>query len=231
MLFENGKIDVFDRTYTPTTLAGSFTDDTIPPVYSPFNVRAIGDKVYVTYARQDGDGDVLPGNGAGFVSVFDTDGNFLNRFASGQHLKTPWGMAMAPANFGEFGGALLVANNGNGRINAFDPASGSFLGQLRDGDGAPVVIDGLFGLDFGNGRTSGDTDALYFTAAPDNHRHGLFGSLRVVADSDDAPAGPGASDFGHGMPAGVESLESLSPLFADLENWVGGEDGDDSLLS
>ena len=178
--FENGKIDVFDKTYTPTTLAGSFEDPNVPAAYSPINIQSLDGKLYVAYARQDRDGDGLPGNGAGFVSVFDTNGNFLNRVVSGNHLHAPWGMAMAPANFGEFSGDLLVANTATGRINAFDPGTGKHQGQLRDPSGKPVKIDGLWGLDFGNGVSSGDSNALYFSAGPDDHRHGLFGSLRVV---------------------------------------------------
>jgi uncharacterized protein (TIGR03118 family) len=213
--FENGKIDVFDRTYTPTTLAGSFADPTIPNAYSPINIQNLGGKLYVAYARQDGDGDGLPGNGAGFVSVFDTNGNFLNRLVSGGHLHAPWGMAVAPANFGEFSNALLVASTGDGRVDAFDPATGSFLGQLRDPAGAPVTIDGLWGLDVGNGTVSGDRNALYFTAAPDDHQHGLFGSLRVVPDARAAQT----QETVHGSwrrrgLSGGDSLTSADELFS-----------------
>jgi uncharacterized protein (TIGR03118 family) len=180
--FENGEIDVFDRTYAPTTLAGSFEDPTIPDAYAPINIQNLGGKLYVAYARQDGNGDGVPGNGAGFVSVFDTNGNLLNRMVSGNHLHAPWGMVMAPADFGELSNALLVASTTKGRISAFDRVTGSYLGPLRDAAGEPVTIDGLWGLDVGNGTVSGDRNALYFSAAPDDHRHGVFGSLRVVAD-------------------------------------------------
>jgi uncharacterized protein (TIGR03118 family) len=196
--FENGQIDVFDRTYAPATMAGSFEDPNVPSSYAPFNIQNLGGKLYVTYAHQDGDGDGLPNGGAGFVSVFDTNGNFLDRFANGKHLKAPWGLALAPANFGELSGAVLVGNTANGRINAFDKTSGKLLGQLRDPDGEPVVIDGLFGLEFGNGTASGDRNALYFAAAPDDHRHGLFGSLRVAPDAATAAAPPGIPQQGWG---------------------------------
>ena len=105
---------------------------------------------------------------------------------SGNHLHAPWGMAMAPANFGEFSRDLLVANTATGRINAFDAATGRHEGQLRDPSGKPLDIDGLWGLDVGNGVSSGDKNALYFSAGLENHQHGLFGSLRAVAD---APVG------------------------------------------
>jgi uncharacterized protein (TIGR03118 family) len=193
--FQNGQIDVFDRTYAPTTLTGSFTDPNIPSSHAPFNIQNLGGRLFVTYAHQDGNGDGLPSGGAGFVSVFDTNGNFLNRFVTGNRLKAPWGLALAPDNFGELSNAVLVANTANGRINAFDATSGAFVDQLRDADGEPVTIDGLWGLDFGNGTVSGDRNALYFSAAPDDHLHGLFGSLRVALDAPDsapacAPAAP-----------------------------------------
>src|SRR5262249_3457906 len=178
--FHNGEIDVFDRTYTPTTLAGAFVDPDIPDDYAPFNIQNLGGQLYVTYAEQEGEGNELPEGGEGFVSVFDLNGNFLKRLVSEDHLEAPWGVALAPADFGEFSNALLVGNFGDGRINAFDATTGAFLGRLRDEAGKPIKIDGLLGLAFGNGIVSGDRNALYFAAAPDDGEHGLFGSLRAV---------------------------------------------------
>src|SRR5262249_24568695 len=140
--FRNGDIDVFDRTYTPTTLAGAFVDPDIPADYAPFNIWNLGGKLYVTYAQQD-DGDALPDGGTGSLRVFDTNGHFLQRLVSKDHLKEPWGLALAPANFGEFSNALLVGNLGNGHINAYDPTSGAFLGRLADENGEAIHIDGL----------------------------------------------------------------------------------------
>jgi uncharacterized protein (TIGR03118 family) len=177
--FANGKIDVFDRTYAPTTLAGNFTDPAIPADYAPFNIWELGGKPYVTYARQE-NGDALPDGGHGFVSVFDMNGNLVSHLVDDSHLKEPWGLALAPADFGEFSNTLLVANTANGKINAYDPTTGDFLGRLADASGEAIHIDGLWALHFGNGTVSGDRNALYFTAAPDNHEHGLFGSLRVA---------------------------------------------------
>ena len=179
--YQNGKIDVFDSSFQNVTAAGSFEDPRLPRAYHPFNVQALGNELYVTYARRDGDGDHKPDGGTGFVNVFDRDGNLLRRLASGQHLKGPWGLALAPADFGPFGGAVLVGNTLNGQISAFDPASGKFLGRLDDGRGKPIRIDGLFGLTFGNGVSFGDKNALYFLAGPDEGEHGLMGSLRFVA--------------------------------------------------
>jgi uncharacterized protein (TIGR03118 family) len=183
--FRNRTIDVFDKAYQPVQLAGNFVDPRLPRWYSPFNVQALGGKIYVAYAHRDNTGDGLPDGGSGFVSVFDTEGRFLRRLVSGNGLKQPYGMAIAPASWGPFAGALLVANHGNGEIHAFNPNTGRDLGELEDARGRDIRIDGLFGLAFGNGVSSGDKDALYFTAGPDDGAHGLFGSLRFVPGTDD----------------------------------------------
>jgi len=201
--FHGGEINVFDRTYSPTTLAGSFVDPEIPDDYTPFNIQNVAGKLYVTYARPQLNGDALVRGGHGFVSVFDANGNFLNRLISQDHLNSPWGVALAPGDFGEFSNALIVGNSGNGHINAFDPSTGAFLGRLRDDAGEPIQIDGLFGLEFGNGTVSGDRNALYFAAAPDEGQHGLFGSLRVapgVALGAAVPEPSGFALFGLALP-------------------------------
>jgi uncharacterized protein (TIGR03118 family) len=182
--FRNGAIAVFDRTFAPRTLAGSLDDPGIPENFAPFNIQNLGGKLYVTYARQDDDGaGRIPDRGAGFVSVFDTDGHWLYRLASRNPLRAPWGLALAPADFGRFSNALLVGNHGDGRIHAFHPTTGQLLGQLRDERGRPIAIDGLWGLSFGNGVTAGDRNTLYFAAAPKDGQDGLFGSLGVVPDT------------------------------------------------
>jgi uncharacterized protein (TIGR03118 family) len=178
--YQNGKIDVFNGTFQPTTLAGSFTDLDIPDSYRPFNIQNLGGELYVTYGKRARSGECVPSGGTGFVSVFDTNGNFLRRLISGDRLKAPWGLTIAPAGWGPFGGALLVGNFGDGRIGAYDPATGAFLGQLRGVTDDPIEIVGLLGLSFGNGVSAGDRNALYFAAAPDGMTHGLFGSLRVT---------------------------------------------------
>src|SRR5262249_19687498 len=108
---------------------------------------------------------------------FDFNGNFLKRVVSGDVLNSPWGIAQAPATWGAFGGALLVGNFGNGRINAFNADTGENLGTLQDSKGAPIVNSGLWGLVFGNGGNGGDPNTLYFTAGIQNEQHGLFGAL------------------------------------------------------
>jgi uncharacterized protein (TIGR03118 family) len=145
----------------------------------------------VTYAKQDAAGeDDVPGPGNGFVDIFDTSGNLLTRFASDDTLNSPWGLALAPDHFGEFSNDLLVGNFGDGTINAFDPNTGAFLGQLEDANGNPLVIDGLWSLQFGGGAgsSSGAANHLYFTAGipgPNGQveDHGLFGFVAVPEPS------------------------------------------------
>jgi uncharacterized protein (TIGR03118 family) len=179
--FHNGKIDVFDSNFAPATLAGSFSDPTIPAGFAPFGVQAIGGQLYVSYAMQDENAeDDVGGPGNGFVDIFDTAGNFVKRLISHGALNSPWAMTMAPASFGALGGGLLVGNFGDGMINAFD-SSGTWLGNLQDPKGAPISIQGLWDLKFGNGTQAGDPNKLYFTAGISGggavEDHGLFGVL------------------------------------------------------
>src|SRR5262249_37588809 len=137
-------------------------------------------------AKQDADKeDDAAGPGNGFVNVFDTSGNLLRRFASNGVLNSPWGLALAPKGFGAFGGALLVGNFGDGRINAFDPISGTWLGRLEDPTGQAFRVAALWAIVFGNGGSGGDTPPLYFTAGIPGggalEDHGLFGSLTPVS--------------------------------------------------
>ena len=114
------------------------------------------------------------------MDVFDLNGNLARRLISQGPLNSPWGLALAPANFGEFSNDLLVGNFGDGRINAFDPVSGALLGSLTDPKGNPIIIDGLWGLLFGNGSQAGDPNTLFFTAGLNSEQDGLFGSLAPV---------------------------------------------------
>jgi uncharacterized protein (TIGR03118 family) len=179
--FEHGNIDVYDKAFHLVHLDGSFSDRNIPNSYSPFNIQNLGGKLYVTYAQQSHkEPDEETDHGSGFVDVFDTSGHLLQRLILGNHLNAPWGLALAPGNFGPFSDALLVGNFGNGHIQAFDQANGRFLGQLNDESGKPIAIDGLWGITFGNGVSAGDRNALYFASGPNDETHGLFGSLRFV---------------------------------------------------
>jgi uncharacterized protein (TIGR03118 family) len=176
--FHNGLVDVFDGSWG---LVNQFTDPGLPGGYAPFGIQAIGSRVYVAFAKQDADAeDEIAGQGLGFVDAFDTSGNLVARVAQRGRLNAPWGLALAPADFGRFSGDLLVGNFGDGKINAFEAQANGrfgFRGQLRDGSGHPVAIDGLWALGFGNGGTAGPTNTLFFTAGPDEETHGLFGRI------------------------------------------------------
>ncbi|MCI0703568.1 MAG: TIGR03118 family protein [Planctomycetia bacterium] len=181
--FRNGKVDVLNSQFQKVSLAGSFTDPDLPKGYAPFNVAAIGGKLFVSYAKQEKNSlNPDTGHGRGFVSVFDLNGNFEKRLISRGDLNAPWGMVQATANFGDFSNALLVGNFGSGRIQAYDATTGSKLGTLSEAPGRPVEIEGLWGLAFGNGRTAGDANSLYYAAGPDDETHGLFGKITANAE-------------------------------------------------
>ncbi|HYS44934.1 MAG TPA: TIGR03118 family protein, partial [Rhizomicrobium sp.] len=177
--FANSAIQVFNTGFATTTLAGSFTDPNAIAGYSPFGIKNLGGKIYVTYAQQGAGGDEAHGLGLGYVDVFDTNGNFLQRVATGGTLDAPWGLAIAPSNFDGFSNDLLVGNFGDGRINAYDPNTYAFLGQLLDQQGNPISIDGLWDLGVGNGAAGGPTNGLFFTAGLNGESDGLFGELHV----------------------------------------------------
>jgi uncharacterized protein (TIGR03118 family) len=177
--FNSAKVEVYDSAFNAAALAGSFADPTLPAGYAPFGIQVMGSQVFVTYALQDSaKHDPVSAVGNGFVSIFDFNGNFVKRFASNGTLNSPWGVAPAPAGFGAFAGAILVGNFGDGTINAFDSATGNFLGQMQDGSGDVITNSGLWALAFGAGGT-GNPDTLYFTAGLAGETHGLFGSIDV----------------------------------------------------
>ena len=178
--FHDGFVQVFDSTFTPTT---TFTDPALTALgFAPFGIADIGGNLYVTFAKQDADAhDDVAGPGFGYVDEFDTSGTLIRQFAAQGTLDSPWGMAVAPGNFGTFSHALLVGNFGDGRINAYDLDTGTFLGQMTTPNGTnALVIDGLWGLRFGNGGSGGRKNLLYFTAGPDGESHGLFGTIRAI---------------------------------------------------
>ena len=177
--FRAGKVEVYDNQFGPATLPpGAFTDPSLPSFYAPFNIVEIGGKLVVTYAAQDAKRhDDVAGQSHGFVNIFNLDGSGLQRLAQHGQLNSPWGVALAPAAFGELAGALLIGNFGNGHINAFNPGTGEFLDKVRNPHGQTLVIDGLWSLRVGNGSMGGDIDKVYFTAGPNGETHGLFGVL------------------------------------------------------
>lgn len=174
--FHEGKVDVFDSHWN---MVGAFSDPFSPSNYSPFGIANINGLLVVTFAQVDADRhDDVHGPGHGFVDVFSPSGHLLRRLVTRGPLNSPWGIALAPHHFGEFHDHLLIGNFGDGRINAFDIPSGHFDGPLRDqGTHRPIVIDGLWGLSFGNGHLGGDLDKLYFTAGPNDEADGLFGYI------------------------------------------------------
>jgi uncharacterized protein (TIGR03118 family) len=153
----------------------------MPSGYGPFGIQAINGDLYVSYAKQNQDRhDDVHGRGLGFIDVFDPDGHLLRRLASNGALNAPWGMALAPASFGKFSNRLLVGNFGDGMINAYDLASGRWVGRLKGSDHRPVQIPGLWGIAFGNGLAKQPIDTLFFTAGPGDEQHGLYGRLDVA---------------------------------------------------
>jgi uncharacterized protein (TIGR03118 family) len=198
--FSERRIDVFDASFHPVHLAGhhedalenhhgdgdddhdhdrrAFEDHRIPHDFSPFNVQNIGGDLYVTFAKRDpATNDDVKGAGFGYVDVFSPSGRLLRRLEHGDWLNAPWGLALAPGDFGAFTHNLLVGQFGSGEIAAYDVTTGKFLGRMRDTGNHVLAIDGLWALGFGNGAAAGPLNTLFFTAGPDDESHGLFGSL------------------------------------------------------
>ena len=183
--FHNRRIDVFDTNFRRLRLpinsskpGCKFADPKIPANFAPFAIQNLKGNLYVTYAKQDADKeDDVAGPGNGFVNVFDVNGCFIRRVDSHGKLNSPWGLAIAPADFGKFGNHLLVGNFGDGTINAYDIAARKFRDQLRRPNGAILKIDGLWALAFGNGVQQQPAKTLFFTAGPGDEKHGLYGRI------------------------------------------------------
>jgi len=207
--FNAGTVDVYDGSLklNPPSFARAFANPAIPAGFAPFNVQAMNGFVFVAYAKQDNQKhDDVGGAGNGYVAMFDQSGNLVANLISQGPLNSPWGMAMAPASFGAFGGALLVGNFGDGRINAFNLIGGKQLGTLNDTKGNPIAVPGLWSLNFGSGARNEDPGTLYFTAGigggPNNdplESHGLLGSIQAVPSFVTA----GVSSAGVGAPGVV----------------------------
>jgi uncharacterized protein (TIGR03118 family) len=182
--FRAGTVDVFDHNFVKLP-PGRFIDRRIPEGYAPFGIQNIGGIIYVTYALQNEEKkDDVPGRGHGFVNAFDTSGKLIRRVASRGTLNSPWGLALAPDDFGTFSNDLLVGNFGDGRIHAYEPTDTrdhdegyKHRGMLHSAGGPPLEIEGLWALRFGNGGGAGPVNELFFTAGTDGEAHGLFGSL------------------------------------------------------
>lgn len=166
----NGKVDMFDATFT---FMKSFTDPTVPSNFTPFGINDINGQVYVTFA------DINGGPG-GFVDLFNEDGTFVKQLIHGAPLSQPWGLAIAPKNFGPLSNTLLVSNNTNaGAINGFNLGNGKFVGKIKDVNGNVIKIDQLWAIVFGGGTANdGATNELFFTAGPHNNLTGTLGAIK-----------------------------------------------------
>jgi uncharacterized protein (TIGR03118 family) len=213
--FRTGTVEVYDSTFARVTTLppGAFTDPNLPDGYAPFGIQVLDGKVYVSYALQnDARHDDVAGPHHGFVDVFNLDGTpglpgKTMRLISRGSLDSPWGLAIAPQGFAGLSApgndpVLLVGNFGNGLINAFDANNGSQVGQLKDPDGEPIRIDGLWALRVGNGAHGGAADTVYFTAGPFEETHGIFGSLSTVA-----PGSPEGSAEAQDLQAHVDVVQ------------------------
>ena len=184
--FHGRTVDVFDKTFSQSlrrrvlSRIQNSRRDMLPSMY-----RTSMGRIFVTFAKRADEGeDEVDGPGLGFVDAFDAKGALLMRLKSGKWFNAPWGVALAPNNFGKFSNQLLVGNFGSGRIAAFNPNTGNFQGLLRGPHGVPIAIDGLWGLGFGNGANAGPTNTLFFAAGIDDENHGLFGTLTPILKKD-----------------------------------------------
>lgn len=189
--FNSGAVEVYNNTFVAATLAGTFSDPNLPSGFAPFGIHVINNQVLVTYAMQDqAKHDPIHQAGAGYVDLFDLNGNFVQRLISQGNLNAPWGAVIPPASFGAFGSKLLVGNFGDGTINAFDPTAGTFIDQMKDSSGAVITNASLWDLVFGGGGASGDPNTLYITAGLSNEQHGLFAAITTNTGST-----PSTADF------------------------------------
>lgn len=201
-------IQVFDDSFNDITSSLGFTNPFAsrggvrPGDYTPFNIQTLGapgtESVFVPYARSQEDpdnpgqlfaGEEDAGPGLGRLAEFDLSGNITRVWDDRGLLNAPWGVAYAPDNFGAFSDTLLVSNFGDGTIVAFDPTTYTAIDYLRDTSGNPIVIDGIWGLLFGNGASLGDADSLYFAAGPNEEEDGVFGRLNAVTVPEPSTAG------------------------------------------
>jgi uncharacterized protein (TIGR03118 family) len=185
----SGRIEVYDTKFNRVQLHDieghpALVDREIPRGFAPFNVQEINGDLYVTYARQNAaKHDDLDFPGFGLVDKFSPSGKLLQRLESGPWLNAPWGVALAPANFGFYSNHILIGNAGSGQIAVYDVDSGRFDGLLRDANGHALQNDRLWALQFGNDHAAGPSNWLFFTAGVGDEAHGLFGFFTSADDS------------------------------------------------
>jgi uncharacterized protein (TIGR03118 family) len=183
--FRKGNVNVYDANFNRISMGDdAFRDERVPHGFAPFNVQNIGGNLYVAFAKQDSaKHDEVDGAGLGFVSVFSPTGRLLHRLQSGKWFNAPWGMAQAPSDFGTYSHDILVGQFGSGQILVFDPITGAFKGALQDANNTPITINGLWGIAFGSGGTSGSATTLYFAAGLNDEQDGLFGTITPVENT------------------------------------------------
>jgi uncharacterized protein (TIGR03118 family) len=210
--FNKGRVDVYDHAFNKVHLQeqpiggllGSllgfeeqpFTDLLLPPHFVPFNVQAIGNDIVVTFVlHQEGSPLETDGPGLGYVDIFTSQGKLLQRLEHGDQLNAPWGVALAPLDFGRFSHDLLIGQfagggttEGSGTIAAYDLATGKFDGLLQNASGQPLAVNGIWAITPANSATPSSYDPagspageLYFTAGPNKGTGGLLGYLKPVA--------------------------------------------------
>jgi uncharacterized protein (TIGR03118 family) len=189
---QGGDVEVYNSNFQQTTLAGTFTDPNIPAGYAPYSIKVLGTgsntQVFIAYTLRTtppfpagaGSYQEILGTNTGFVSVFDVNGNFIARAVTGGNLNAPWGVAIAPAGFGAFGGDLLIGNFGDGLITAYNPTTFAYLGMLSDSTGKPLSYPGLWDI-FVSTASAAVPNSIYFTAGLANQTHGLFGVISSAA--------------------------------------------------
>jgi uncharacterized protein (TIGR03118 family) len=190
--FHNNKVDVFDAAFVKQTTSAStfqFSDPGIPAGYAPFGIQAIANgtggatQIYVTYAQQlaPDNHDNADGAGLGYVDIYDTNGKFIKQLVAKGALNAPWGIALAPADFGGLSKTLLVGNFGDGKINGYDPAAGTLVGTVNDSKGTAIATPGLWGIAFGNDANNQPHNTLFFAAGTNNEANGSYGRIDVGA--------------------------------------------------
>lgn len=181
--FQSGEVEVFDGSFHRVRVDDGFLDEDLPPNYAPFGIQNVGGNIVVTFAHRDpGSKDQDHGPGLGYVDVFDLAGRLVLRLQHGPFLNAPWGIALAPGDFGPFSHRLLIGNFGDGAIHAFNAVTGRFEGTMLDPSGNALSIAGLWSLSFGgNTANNGLATELFFTAGPNDESNGILGKITAVS--------------------------------------------------
>jgi hypothetical protein len=225
--FHNAKVDVFDTTFAKqatSATAFTFTDPAIPAGYAPFGIQAIANgaagatQIYVTYAQQKApdNHDNVDGAGLGYVDIYDTNGKLIKQLVATGALNAPWGIALAPADFGTLSNALLVGNFGDGKVNGYDPASGASIGTVNDSSGAAIATPGLWGIAFGNDANNQPHNTLFFAAGTNNEANGSYGRIDVGATPPVLNAAPVVT-----LTAPTGTLKGMVTLTAAVQDPIG----------